>query len=134
MNQTSGRVLIMEDDSLIAFDVAATLERHLKVPVFWRRFDASVLARLLATDPPDLMMIELYPWQDDRFKLVRAAIAAGSRVLIGTVSDEARNGMAGLDGIPVLVKPYDPGRLTELAKQELAAHSRSRPSEQMPAW
>ena len=126
-------VLVVEDDSIIAFDTAATLERALGVAVRRRSFGSVDIREILSMEPPDLLVIDLCPWQGDRLELVRVAVAAGIGVLIGTVCDEARHGIAGHEAIPVLVKPYDPDRLVVLAKRELAAHYRCRPSEQMPA-
>ncbi len=133
MKQPSGAVLVVEDDSIIAFDTAETLEQGLGIVVRRLRFDKAAIAEILTAEPPDLMLIDLCPWQKDRLEAVRSATAAGTAVLIGTVCDEARHGIAGHETVPVLVKPYDPKRLVEMIKRELATHSRCRPNEQMPA-
>ncbi len=133
MKQPSGAVLVVEDDSIIAFDTAATLEQALGLVVRHRPFDSVAIREILSMEPPDLMVIDLCPWQTERLEAVRIAIAAGIPVLIGTVCDEARHGIAGHESIPVVVKPYDPDRLVVLVMRELVAHSRCRPNEQMPA-
>lgn len=133
MKQPDCVVLVVEDDSIIAFDTAATLERALGIVVRRRPFDSAAIAEILRVEPPDLMVIDLCPWHADRLEIVRSAVAAGTRVLIGTVCDEARHGIAGHEAIPVLVKPYNPERLVKLARREIASHSRCRPNEQMPA-
>ncbi len=95
-------VLVVEDDSLIAFDTGAQIEQALAV--------------------------------HDRLAIVRLAQACGVSVVIGTVLDEARNGIAGLRDVPVLVKPYDPVRLVETVESRLAAiHPCRGLTEQMPA-
>jgi DNA-binding response OmpR family regulator len=118
MNLHRKRVLIVEDDSLIAFDTGNTLERALGAEVALRRFDDG-LSNSLASDPADLMLIDLCGDQDDRLKLVRLAMSAGTAVIIGTVCDEDRNGVTGFEQLPVIVKPYDPARLVRLVKAEL---------------
>lgn len=128
------RVLLVEDDSLVAFDTGAQIEQALAVMVFGHRYDGLALAELFDADPPELMVIDLSPWQQDRIETARAAIAAGTAVVVGTVFDEARNGIAGLEDIPVLVKPYDPVRLVEIVRRELSGrHPCFRTSEQMHA-
>jgi DNA-binding response OmpR family regulator len=127
-------VLVVEDDSLIAFDTGAQIEQALAVSVVCHRFDEEALDELLRTGPPDLMLIDLCPWQHDRLAIVRLAQACGVSVVIGTVLDEARNGIAGLRDVPVLVKPYDPVRLVETVESRLAAiHPCRGLTEQMPA-
>lgn len=128
------RVLLIEDDSLVAFDTGAQLEHALAVTVFGHRYDGAALAGLFEASPPALMLIDLCPWQEDRIETVRAAMAAGIGVVIGTVFDEARKGVSGLEEIPVLVKPYDPSRLVEIVRRELSKrHPCFRPSERMHA-
>lgn len=127
-------VLVVEDDSLIGFDTGAQIEQALAVSVLCHRFDAAALGELFHTGPPDLMLIDLCPWQLDRLALVRLAQTRGVGVVIGTVLDEARNGIAGLPDVPVLVKPYDPVRLVETVETRLAAiHPCRGLIEQMPA-
>ena len=120
MNLHRKRVLIVEDDSLIAFDTGNTLERALGAEVTLRRFDDG-LSNSLASDPADLMLIDLCGDQDDRLKLVRLAMSAGTAVIIGTVCDEDRNGVTGFEQLPVIVKPYDPARLVRLVKARTGA-------------
>jgi len=128
------RVLIVEDDSLIAFDTGNTLEQALGADVTLRRFDLGELSDLLKNGYADLMMIELCADQEDRLDLVRIASMAGTSVVIGTVCDEDRNGVRGYEHIPVIVKPYDPDRLVQIVKAELGPCAPgSCLSERMPA-
>jgi DNA-binding response OmpR family regulator len=113
------RVLVVEDDSLIAFDTGATLEQGLCANVTLSRFDLAKLTSFLNAEPADLMMIDLCSDQHDRLNLVRLALAAGTKVVIGTVCDEDRHGVKGFEQIPVIVKPYDPARLLNLVKNRL---------------
>jgi DNA-binding NtrC family response regulator len=133
MKKPNGVVLVVEDDSIIAFDTGATLEHALGVIVRRCPFNSAAVAEILTAEPPNMMLIDVCPWQTDRLEIVRYAVAAGIGVLIGTVCDEARHGIAGHEAIPVLVKPYNPLRLVGLARRILASHSRCRPNEQMPA-
>jgi DNA-binding response OmpR family regulator len=134
MNLHGKRVLIVEDDSLIAFDTGNTLERALGARITLRRFDLSELSASLKTDPADLMIIDLCADQNDRLKLVRLALSAGTPVVIGTVCDEDRHGLKGYEQIPVLVKPYDPARLVQIVKSELRPCDPGRClNERMPA-
>jgi DNA-binding response OmpR family regulator len=134
MNMHGKRVLIVEDDSLIAFDTGNTLERALGMRALLRRFDLAELAISLNDDPADLMIIDLCSDQQDRLKLVRLAMAAGTSVVIGTVCDEDRNGVAGYESIPVIVKPYDPVRLVQIVEAELGpCDPGTCVSERMPA-
>lgn len=112
-------VLVVEDDSLIAFDTGATIEHALGANVTLSRFDLAKLSTFLNAERADLMMIDLCSDQLDRLKLVHLAIAAGIKVVIGTVCDEDRHGVKGFEQIPVIVKPYDPARLVTLVKNRL---------------
>jgi two-component system response regulator QseB len=108
------RLLLVEDDSMIGEAIRAGLKRD-GFAVDWVR-DTSAAGRALATEPFELLLLDLGLPGGDGLTLLKALRVRGSAlpVLIITARDAVADRVAGLDAgaDDYLVKPFD---LDELA-------------------
>ena len=108
------RLLLVEDDSMIGEAIRAGLKR-LGLAVDWVR-DTGAAGRALATEPFELLLLDLGLPGSDGLTLLKALRARGSDlpVLVITARDAVADRVAGLDAgaDDYLVKPFD---LDELA-------------------
>lgn len=114
MNTPQSHLLLVEDDSLIAFDIARTLETESSLSVAVVKYDPKTILESIRHTRPDVILLEVYQCQEERFALMRQIADAGIPVIAGTVCDEYRDGVTGFEDVPVLIKPYDPGKLLSL--------------------
>jgi two-component system, OmpR family, response regulator QseB len=107
------RLLLVEDDPMIGEAIRAGLKRE-GFAVDWMH-DAGNAARVLRTEPFELLLLDLGLPGGDGLALLKALRARGETlpVLIITARDAISDRVAGLDagGDDYLVKPFDLGEL-----------------------
>lgn len=105
MPLTNRRILVLEEDYLIALEIGRMLA------------EAGVGCVQVARDPklperPDLggfdaAIMEIRVFEAPTLDFAKGILAAGVPIVIGTAFDEFKDGVPGLPGVPVLLKPYD---------------------------
>lgn len=121
MNIPQSHLLLVEDDSLIAYDIARTLEIEGALSVTIVKYDPHTILESIRNTRPDVILLEVCQWQEDRFALMRQIADEGIPVIAGTICDEYRDGVTGFEDVPVLIKPYDPGKLLSMLATAIPA-------------
>lgn len=103
---TDKRVLVVEADFLLALDLQRMLERaHAAKTVFARSIDEA--AHLPAPEGQfELAIIEVPACMSSATKLAKQLKTGGVGVVVTTNEAGFRHGIPGLDGIPVLHRPF----------------------------
>ena len=108
---TGLRVLVVEDEFLIALDLLAILA-DLGCTVLGPAASVPDALRLLAADRPDAALLDLN-LGGTRATPVALALAAGG-VPFATVTAYAHRPEAVFDGVPLVAKPFQPGRIRDV--------------------
>jgi DNA-binding NarL/FixJ family response regulator len=118
------RILVVEDDAIIALDIASLLE-ELGYEVLAAAADAHHAWRLAEDDPPDLAVVDIRLARNtDGGKLARQLydhLGVRSLFISGSITEEFRQEMAAIDPIGFLGKPVTRRILGE-ALRAVTAH------------
>jgi CheY-like chemotaxis protein len=104
------RVLVVEDEFLIALDLGSILDA-LGCVVLGPAATVAEALRLLAADPPDAALLDLN-LNGTRTTPVALALAAGG-VPFATVSAYTSRPEPVFDGVPAVAKPFAPERVRD---------------------
>jgi DNA-binding response OmpR family regulator len=110
----AGEVLIVEDEAIIAMDLAQTFEDW-GWTVLGPAGRLEQAETLRAAARPDLAVLDVNLGGDTSHDLARALLEGGTRVIFLS-GDSASHLPGDLDGCPSLSKPVDPAALRRLAE------------------
>lgn len=114
------RIIVADESIIVAMDIAIVIADALGCgaePVSCDQL-ASMLDRLAA--PPDLVILDRADGSGDFERAASRLLGAGARLIIGSADHSHRDGVAGFEGHPVFLKPYDTEALVSLVARMLA--------------
>lgn len=119
---SGSRVLVVEDERLIAFDVQDILEGF-GCSVVGPVATASAALDLIATDPPDCALLDMH-LRGGTSEPVAAALRDRGRPFLVVTANERRDLTGALRDAPLLIKPIDETELERVLASLLSANSR----------